>query len=127
MDNEKNTVELTKIQQKEIEKRAKDLEDFFNKLDGPDANAMGMELAEDIRMRAKEGKMIPISMSDGTTFYMDSTGMKRSDVIKFQEGIFEWVNNEMTMVPKKGSAKSTKSKSRPEKTRPEKSRKLKNR
>ena len=122
MDNEKNTIELTKTQQKEIEKNAKDLEDFFDQFDNPDAKALGVEFSDSLKKRAKLGKMVPITMSDGTTFYMDTEGMKSSDIKKFQEGIFEWSNDEMTMVPKKGSSNHTRTKSKPEK-----SRKLKNR
>ncbi len=64
---------------------------------------------------------MPIEMADGTTMYMDMTGMKSSEIEKLREGIFEFTNGEMNWSSKKNSGKIIKTKSKPEK-----SRKLKN-
>jgi hypothetical protein len=67
-------------------------------------------------------KFTPIEMSDGTVAYMDTRGMKPSEIKKFQDEIYDWSNDELTSVSKKDRVRGVKTKSKPEK-----SKKLKNR
>lgn len=121
MDNEKNKVELTKSQLAELNKKADEMQEFFGQLSSPEAKTVGDELASDMRKLLKNGKMMPIDMADGTTFYMDTTGMKSSEIEEFKQGIFEFVNGEMVMHDSAHRTKKTKA----DKSKPQKSSKIK--